>query len=63
MKITHIISNLGDGGTEKVLFNICKYDHKNKHIVICLKDSGKYHLLLTQLGINVHLIRMNLFSL
>ena len=63
MKIIHIITNLGDGGTEKVLFNICKYDYKNKHTVICLKDLGKYHILLTELGIKVHLIKINLFSI
>lgn len=63
MNIIHIITNLGDGGTEKVLFNICKYDHKNKHTVICLKKSGKYHLLLTQLGIKVLFIKINLFSI
>ena len=34
MKIVHIINGLGDGGAEHTLFKICKYDIKNKHIVI-----------------------------
>ena len=42
MKIIHIITGLGDGGAEHTLYKICKYDHKNKHILISLKGPDKY---------------------
>ena len=50
MKIVHIITGLGDGGAENTLFKICKYDTKNKHIVISLKSGGKYYSLLKKSG-------------
>jgi hypothetical protein len=37
MRIIHIITGLGDGGAENILFKICKYDKLNKHIVISFK--------------------------
>ena len=36
MRITHIITSLGDGGAS-TLYKICKYDTLNEHIVISLK--------------------------
>ena len=63
MKIVHIITSLGDGGAEHVLFKICKYDLKNKHIVISLKNKGKYFSLLNKLGIEVYCLNLNLFSI
>ena len=42
MKVIHIITGLGDGGAEHALFKICKYDVRNEHFVISLKDSEKY---------------------
>jgi len=62
MKIVHIITGLGDGGAEHTLFKICKYDSKNKHIVISFKKYGKYFLLLNKLGIEVHCLNANFFS-
>lgn len=63
MRILHIITNLGDGGAEKVLYNICKHDFANQHIVICLKDSGKYSPLLKNIGIEVFFLKINIFSI
>ncbi len=63
MKILHIITGLGDGGAELTLFKICKYDTQNKHIVISLKDKGKYFSLLKKLGIEVYCLNMNIFSI
>ena len=62
MKILHIITGLGDGGAELTLYKICKYDTSNIHIVISLKDKGKYFSLLNKLGIKVFCLNMNLFS-
>ncbi len=61
MKIVHIITGLGDGGAEHTLFKICKYDKTNKHIVISLKDRGKYFSLLKKNNINVYCLNMNFF--
>ena len=63
MKIVHIITGLGDGGAEHTLFKICKYDIKNKHIVISFKRYGKYFSLLSKLGIKVYCINANFFSI
>lgn len=63
MKIVHIINGLGDGGAEKTLFKICKYDLDNKHIVISLKYPEKYFFLLKNLGIQVFSLDANFFSI
>ncbi len=63
MKIVHIITGLGDGGAENVLFKICKYDIKNKHFVISLKGPGKYFSLIKKLGVKVYCLNMKFYSL
>ena len=63
MKIVHIITSLGDGGAEHTLFKICKYDYKNKHIIISLKGPGKYYSLLNKIGIKVYCINLKYFSI
>jgi len=63
MKVVHIITGLGDGGAEHTLFKICKYNTKNKHIVISLTGSEKYSLLLKNLNIKVYCLNLNFFSI
>ena len=63
MRIVHIITGLGDGGAEHTLYKICKYDIVNEHIVISLKDNGKYYFLLKKLGIKVFFLNFKIFSL
>ena len=63
MKIVHIITGLGDGGAELTLFKICKHDTANKHVVISLKDKGKYYSLLNKLGVKVYYLNMSFFSI
>ena len=63
MKVVHIITGLGDGGAEHVLFKICKYDIANKHIVISLTGPGKYFSLLNKLGIKVYFLNIRFFSI
>ena len=63
MKIIHIITGLDDGGSENSLFKLCKYDKKNKHIVISLTSAGKYKLLLKKIGIKVYCLNANFFSI
>ena len=63
MKVVHIITGLGDGGAEHTLFKICKYDILNQHVVISLKDSGKYYSLLKKLGIKVYFLNFKFYSI
>ena len=63
MKILHIITGLGDGGAEHTLYKICKYDHKNKHIVISLKGEEKYFSLLNKIGIKVFCLNFKYYSI
>ena len=63
MKLLHIITSLGDGGAELTLFKICKYDTINNHVVISLKDQGKYYSLLNKLGVKVFCLNMSFFSI
>ena len=63
MKVVHIITSLGDGGAEHTLYKICKYDTKDKHIVISLKGPEKYYSLLKKLGIKVYCINIKFYSI
>lgn len=58
LKILHIISSLGNGGAEKTLFKICKYDNQNFHSVISLMDNGKYGHFLKSMNIKIHTLEM-----
>ena len=62
MKIVHVITGLGDGGAEHTLFKICKHDNLNQHIVISLKDAGKYYALLKKINIEVHYLDLRFYS-
>ena len=50
MKVLHVITGLGNGGAENTLFKVCKYDSKNKHIVISITSKGKYFHILKKYG-------------
>lgn len=54
MKIAHVINDLGDGGAESILFNICKNNISNQHHVVSLTLGGKYKELLKSKGIEVY---------
>ena len=58
MKILHIITGLGDGGAEAVLYRLCTHDTTQRHLVISLTTSGKYGPLLEAKGISVISIGM-----
>ena len=63
MKIINIITSLEDGGAEKTLYKICKYDSVNKLTVISLRGTGKYFSLLKKLGIKVYCLDMKYYSI
>lgn len=62
MKIVHIITGLGDGGAENLLYKICRNDNLNNHIVISMTSDGKYFLLLKKIGIKVYSMNMKFYS-
>lgn len=59
IKVLHIISGLGDGGAEGVLFRLITNDLENDHSVISLSDLGKYGPLLINKKIEVVCLHMN----
>lgn len=54
MQILHIITGLGDGGAEAVLYRMCKFDKEFNHTVISLGGQEKYVSMLKNLDISVH---------
>jgi len=52
--IVHIITGLGDGGAEGVLYRLCKHDMECCHVVISLMQGGQYAAPLRELGVPVH---------
>jgi glycosyltransferase involved in cell wall biosynthesis len=58
MKVAHIISGLGLGGTEKILHNLCVNDNLNKHIVISLTSAGYYGALLKKKNIKFYVCNL-----
>ena len=56
MQVLHIITGLGDGGAEALLYRMCKFDKEHNHIVISLMDEQKYGPLLKEIGVVVHIL-------
>lgn len=56
--VMHIITGLGDGGAEAVLYRLITGDTENRHHVISLSSRGKYADLLEQAGISVEVLGM-----
>lgn len=57
----HIITCLDEGGAEAVLTRLCIYDLSSHHIVISLKDKGKYGTILESRGIEVYELEIQSF--
>lgn len=57
-KIVHVITGLGDGGAEAVLYRMCFFDQKSEHLVISMMDMGKYGPLLEKIGVCVECLNM-----
>ena len=58
-KVLHIITGLGDGGAEGVLYRLCKSSANFKHEVISLTGNGKYTSMLEEVGVIVHPFHFN----
>ena len=60
IKICHIITTLGDGGAEKILYEtISSTKSKFDHHVICLSKKNKYYSFLRKKKIPVYLVNEN----
>ncbi len=59
MKIFHIITSIDYGGSQNILFNICKKDLNNEHLVISLKNLYKYR---DTHNVKVYSFNTNLFN-
>ena len=53
-----MITGLGDGGAEAVLYQLCLADKSSSHVVISLMDDDKYGSLLTHANIKVYFLNM-----
>ncbi|MAD89999.1 MAG: glycosyl transferase family 1 [Pseudoalteromonas sp.] len=53
VKVLHIITELGDGGAEGVLYRMCKRDKDAEHVVLTFINGGKYFSLLEDSGVKV----------
>ena len=58
-KVCHVISGLGDGGAEALLYRLCAAQVDWDHVVISLKGQDKYFSLLRDIGVEVHTIEMS----
>jgi len=59
MLVLHIITSLNNGGAEGVLYRLCKNDNTHSHVVISMKDEGKYASMLRSLDVEVYCLNMN----
>ena len=59
MKVLHIITNLGQGGAEAVLYRLIEATHqKINHRVVSLQGAGVYGPRLRRIGVNVETLDM-----
>lgn len=64
MKILHIITSLGSGGAEGMLYRLIKSSKDTiNHSVICINNGGKYVALLRNEGIDVLVLNFRFISL
>lgn len=57
--VIHVISGLGDGGAEAVLYRLVTSDNSGlKHIIVSLSQDGKYIKLFESCGIQVYCLNM-----
>ncbi|GLK96859.1 glycosyl transferase [Achromobacter xylosoxidans] len=59
LRVLHIITGLGQGGAESVLFRLATYPGANvEHVVVSLTDEGIYGERLRAAGVAVHVLGM-----
>lgn len=59
LRVTHVITGLGQGGAESVLFRLATYpDQRVRHTVVSLTDDGVFGTRLRHAGVRVHTLDM-----
>lgn len=58
MRVIHVITGLGDGGAEAVLYRLISSDKNDVHHVVSLTEAAKYGPLLNELGVGVTALGM-----
>jgi glycosyltransferase involved in cell wall biosynthesis len=59
LRVTHVITGLGQGGAESVLFRLATYpDQRVRHSIVSLTDEGVYGARLRNAGVAVHALGM-----
>ncbi|MDR5901271.1 glycosyltransferase [Halomonas icarae] len=53
MRVAHIITSLGEGGAQAVLFRLCTNDPGNQHTIISLMPEARYGQMLSERGFRV----------
>ena len=51
--VTHVITDLGDGGAQRSLYTLCKNEKRCSHAVISLRGMGKYGSEFADIGVPV----------
>ncbi|MTI51789.1 MAG: glycosyltransferase [Alcanivorax sp.] len=57
-KVLHVITGLGDGGAEGVLYRLCVHSRFAEHVVVSMIDEGRYGPELRESGIKVYCLGM-----
>lgn len=57
--VLHVITGLGDGGAQSVLFRLCTHDQKTRHAVVCLGKEDRYADLLRKAGVETRCLRLH----
>ncbi|MDO5667109.1 MAG: glycosyltransferase [Alcaligenaceae bacterium] len=58
LTVVHLISGLGHGGAETVLYRLVAHAHKDKHIVLSMQDEGVMGDSLREAGVELHCLNM-----
>ena len=58
LKVVHLISGLGHGGAESVLYRLTAHAQKDRHIVLSMQDGGVFTEKFAEAGIELHCLNM-----
>ena len=58
LKVLHLISGLGHGGAESVLYRLTAHATRDQHIVLSMQDGGVFTEKFAEAGIELHCLNM-----